>query len=170
MYCITCGAENSNEAQFCKFCGTSIPNWTRGLVENEPSGQEQSTGLRITYAEPAVMMAPAAALAPAYARSAPAVMPARPVVMPDRRYTPMMPKAEGGRQTVILVFGILGVSLFFFGITGFVFSIIAKCMSNSMFRTYGRLTKKASVGRKLANIGIVLSIVGTALLGLLALL
>lgn len=71
---------------------------------------------------------------------------------------PVTPAAPAVNTSNILVFGILGLAFAESGILGIIFSAIALSKAKAYAAAYGNLTGKAKVGKILATVGLIVSI------------
>lgn len=63
-----------------------------------------------------------------------------------------------GSPTPVLVFGIISLALCETGILGLIFAIIALVKAKNYVNTYGPISTKVTVGRRLAIAGLIVSI------------
>ena len=162
MFCQNCGTFLEEGVKFCPNCGTpiAVPEVVAAAAEEkpvEPRFEEPApTVTEPVYEEPAQ---------PAYQQPEPPVyQPEAPVY--QEPVVKSNPAAEA-LSSPILVFGILGVAFccmpYLLSILGIIFSAIAKKKVKAFQEAGGVLSGKAKVGNILAKVGMIVSIVMTAI-------
>ncbi len=135
MFCKTCGTSMADDAKFCPNCGTPAP--APETASYTPSSDYTPSGYT-----------------------------------PENSYTPQtqyntpLYNTADVPSTPALIFGILSLAMmntFFLAFLGIIFGAIALSKANACQAITGELTGKAKVGRILGKIGLITSIVVTAI-------
>ena len=159
MFCQNCGTFLEEGVKFCPNCGTpiAVPEVVKAVAEEKP--------VEPRFEEPAPTVTEPVYEEPAYQQpEAPVYQPEAPVYQePVVKSNP----AADALSTPILVFGILGVAFccmpYLISIMGIIFSAIAKKKVKAFEEAGGVLSGKAKVGSILAKVGMIVSIVMTAI-------
>ena len=141
MYCAKCGTAIEIEADFCPRCGAPLSSAqpAAGFFANPENPSQQ------VYYQPPVYNAPL------IQQPLPNVAPVRP--------TPVNPALN---PTPILVLGILTL-VFCESFVGIILGLIASKKVKDYLAQGGVLTGKAKIGSILARVGLIISIVATAI-------
>lgn len=190
MFCENCGTKLEEGVKFCPACGTKAKVIEETPVVDTPAVEEPTVLIEetpvITEPAPAVEEIPETATEPveevvpeAVPEIVPEVVPAAEppigmapvahvvppeVQVPNEAVTTPAPAAKKASSTGALVFGILGFVFSDTGLLGLILSIIGCVKANKFAIMNGRGDGKSKAGKVLSIIGLVFSIISTALI------